>query len=269
MPLELPRSLSPSKVSSFCNCPLAFRYSVIDRMPEASSQATVKGTLVHRALERLFWFHDAGSRSQAVALTELDIAWEEMQSDEEMLSLELSAAEASELLDDGAELVTRYFDLEDPDSTRTIGVELMLEADIEGMLLRGIIDRLDLDESGELVIVDYKTGRAPSETREHGSLGGVHTYALLCERVFGRRPSKVRLLYLRDRLAIEAVPSAQSTRGTGIRTTAVWTAIRKACETEDFRPHPSALCNSCSFREFCPAVGGDPAAAVQLLATPA
>jgi putative RecB family exonuclease len=38
----------------------------------------------------------------------------------------------------------------------------------------------------------------------------------------------------------------------------VWTAIERACRDEDFRPHPSPLCNYCRFREFCPAYGGNP-----------
>ncbi len=257
MTLPLPRSLSPSKVSAFCSCPLAFRFSVIDRIPEPPSPAMVKGTLVHRALERLFWHHDRGGRSRAVAITELDRAWDEMQSDEEYLSLGQTETEDMEFLEDAAKLVGNYFDLEDPDDTVTIGVELMLEADLDGMLLRGIIDRLDVDTSGELVVVDYKTGRAPGETREQGRLSGVHTYALLCEKVLGRLPTRVKLLYLRDRLTIEAVPSSQSTRGTGIRTSAVWSAITRACESDDFRPSVSALCSYCSFRHLCPAVGGD------------
>jgi putative RecB family exonuclease len=257
MAFPLPRSLSPSKVSSFRSCPLAFRFSVIDRLPEPSSPATVKGTLVHRALERLFWEHDQGARSLPAALLQLEYAWVEIQTDEEFLSLELSEEEATDFLADAAELVRRYFELENPDEARAIGVELLLEAEFEGMLLRGIIDRLDVDESGDLVVVDYKTGRAPSQMQESGRLGPVHTYALLCERVLGRRPARVRLLYLRDRLAIETVPTEQSARGTGIRTNAVWTAINRACELEDFRPNPSGLCRYCSFRHLCPAVGGD------------
>src|SRR4029450_11291302 len=53
MAFEVPRSLSPSKVSSFTDCALAFRFSVIDRLPQAPSVAATKGTLVHAALERL------------------------------------------------------------------------------------------------------------------------------------------------------------------------------------------------------------------------
>ena len=54
MALELPDSLSPSKVSTFTDCALAFRFSGIDRLPEPPSVPATKGTLVHAALERLF-----------------------------------------------------------------------------------------------------------------------------------------------------------------------------------------------------------------------
>jgi putative RecB family exonuclease len=42
---------------------------------------------------------------------------------------------------------------------------------------------------------------------------------------------------------------------------AIWQAVHRACEREDFRPNPGPLCEWCSFKEFCPAFGGDPAAA--------
>ena len=54
MALPLPTSLSPSKVASFKDCALAFRFSAIDRLYEAPSPWAAKGTLVHRALELLY-----------------------------------------------------------------------------------------------------------------------------------------------------------------------------------------------------------------------
>jgi len=141
---------------------------------------------------------------------------------------------------------------------------LTLEADVGGLRLRGIIDRLDLTPDGELVVVDYKTGRVPSQTQEQQRLAGVQFYALLCEQVLGRRPACVRLLYLKEPLVIETKPSEQAIRGTRQRTTAVWTAIERACVTEDFRPKASPLCNWCSFRALCPLYGGDPTLAAEM-----
>jgi len=95
-----------------------------------------------------------------------------------------------------------------------------------------------------------------------GCEGGVHFYALMCERLFGRRPTKVQLIYLGAHpQIIETVPTAQSITGVERKLTAIWAAVERACEREDFRPKPSALCNWCSFKEWCPAFGGDPALA--------
>ncbi|MEZ5298067.1 MAG: PD-(D/E)XK nuclease family protein [Ilumatobacteraceae bacterium] len=53
-----------------------------------------------------------------------------------------------------------------PRTIREIGLELKLEAPVGDLTLQGIIDRLELDADGELVVTDYKTGRAPSPNWE-------------------------------------------------------------------------------------------------------
>jgi putative RecB family exonuclease len=259
MALPLPRSLSPSKVSKFTSCPLSFRYAHIDRYPEPPSVHMVKGTVVHSALENLFWDHPAGQRTEAAAIDALEQAWATLRDDpeSEYAALNLTPGGDAAFIDEARKLVHNYFVLEDPDQVHAVGVELMLEADIAGVRVRGIIDRLDLRPDGSLVVIDYKTGRAPGERYERGNLVGVHVYAMLCEQVLGQAPAEVRLLHLREPIAITAVPTEQSLRGQARRTGAVWQAIERACATEDFRPHPSALCGHCAFRSMCPAVGGE------------
>jgi len=258
MVLSPPRSLSPSKVSSFTNCPLAFRLAYIDRLPEPPSPPAVKGTLVHSALEGLIWNHPAGSRTRAAAMAELETAWLELRSDREFEGLALTEAQSSAFRADAEVLVGNYFELEDPDRVQAIAVELGLEADVGHLRLRGIIDRLDLTDGGDLVVVDYKTGKAPSARFEQAKLTGVHIYALLCERVLGRAPVEVRLLHLRDPLVISAVPSEQTIRGQSRRTVAVSQAIDQACARGEFRPRASPLCRYCNFQSMCPVYGGEP-----------
>ena len=256
MVLPLPTSLSPSKVSSFTDCALAFRFSAIDHLPEPPSLAATRGTLVHAALERLFTL-DPGDRTKAAAAECLAAAFAELQAHPELVGLELDDAAAATFYGEAEGLLEKYFRLEDPTTIVPIGIELKLEVELGGVRLRGIIDRLELDADGELVVTDYKTGRAPGERQEQQRLAGVAFYSLLCERVFGRRPARVQLLYLADPVAIIATPTDRSTRGVERKLAAVWTAVERACEREDFRPNPSRLCDWCGFKAYCPSFGGD------------
>jgi putative RecB family exonuclease len=263
MSLQLPSSLSPSKVSTFKDCALAFRFSAIDRVPEPPSMPATKGSLVHRALELLFCAH-APDRTRQFAHECLAAAIAEFESNPEFTGLGLDDAQRAAFHDDAAVMVDRYFLLEDPTAITPIGIELRLEAELGSLLLRGIIDRLELDADGGLVVTDYKTGKVPSEAQEMTRLGGVHFYAYLCERLFGRRPSKVRLVYLgQNPQVIIATPTEQSTAGLAKKVTAIWTAVERACERDNFQPRPSALCNWCSFKAYCPAFGGDPQLAAE------
>jgi putative RecB family exonuclease len=210
---------------------------------------------VHAALEGLFWNHEASDRTEAAGAHELARAWSALASDPEFVALGLGADDAASFLADAQKLLDNYFRLEDPRTVHTIGVELGVEFEQEGMRLRGIIDRLDIGPDGALTVVDYKTGRAPSERYEHGRMGGVQTYALLCEQLLGRAPAEVRLLHLRDPLSISAFPTPQTLRGQQRRTAAVWGAIERACVKEDFRPNVGPLCRFCHFKTSCPAFG--------------
>jgi putative RecB family exonuclease len=256
MALPLPLSLSPSKVSSFTDCGLAFRFSAIDRLPEPPSVAATRGTLVHAALERLFCL-EPHERTYERSLVCLEDAAAELRAHPEFSGLELDAEAEATFLDEARSLLERYFRLEDPTTITPIGIELKLEVEVGGVRLRGIIDRLELDADGELIVTDYKTGRAPGERQEQQRLAGVAFYSLLCERLFGRRPAKVQLLYLADPLAIISTPTDRSTRGVERKLAAIWMAVERACEREDFRPNPSRLCDWCAFKAYCPSFGGD------------
>jgi putative RecB family exonuclease len=261
MAFPLPTSLSPSKVASFKDCALAFRFSAIDRVPEPPTIWTAKGTLVHRALELLFEL-EPHQRTIEAALDCLSTATPEVLGNDEYKELTFATAEEEAAFHADSELlVHKYFRLEDPTKIRPIGLEMKLEVDVGSLRMRGIIDRLDEDEHGNLIVVDYKTGKVPRINHEASKLGGVHFYAFLCEKVLGRRPTQVQLLYLAEPLRIVTEPTDQSIRGLQIRTSAIWTAVEKACDREDFRPKPSRLCDWCSYKAWCPAFGGDPAMA--------
>jgi putative RecB family exonuclease len=263
--LPMPRSLSPSSMSTFTSCPLAFRFSYIERLPEPPSAPASKGTLVHLALQHLMWRPPA-DRTMENALADLERASAELAADPEFSELELSEEEWAAFNADAEVLLRRYFEMEDPREITVLGVELRVTAETaDGVVIRGIIDRLELDADGELVITDYKTGREPGEGWEQQSMAGIHIYSLLCERMFGRRPKSIQLLYLSKPERIVTHPSDQSVRGVEVKSGAVMKAVRTACVRSDFRPRTSALCNYCSFKEFCPAYGGDPAQAAPVM----
>jgi putative RecB family exonuclease len=297
MSLPLPGSLTPSKVTTFKECALAFRLSAIDKLPEPPSLQAFRGTVVHRALELLMWDEPQGGRTLPVAFGKLQRALDDLLESEEGAALALAGPELDDFVEEAHELLRNYFVLEDPNSVRVIGTELRLQADVglphgryhplgpdtgEGAVseeaanghnapttenpepggggtegsskplrLRGVIDRLELDEEGELVVTDYKTGKAPGLSQEQARLGGVHFYAFLCEHVLGRRPVKVQLFHLREPLAICSTPSEQSINGLERQATAIWAAIRRACMLEDFRPKPGRLCDWCGFHAYC------------------
>jgi putative RecB family exonuclease len=106
--LAVPTSLSPSKVSAFRDCALAFRLSAIDRLPEPPSAPAAKGTLVHRALELLLELPPA-ERTPDASRALLPQAETDVLDGEEYAELPLTPDERTAFVAQAGDLLEKYF----------------------------------------------------------------------------------------------------------------------------------------------------------------
>jgi putative RecB family exonuclease len=255
-------TLSPSRAGDFMTCPLLYRFRVIDRIPERPSPAAVRGTLVHAVLERLYDIPAAG-RTPAAALELLGPEWDRLLAEEPELATLFDGADdeaaRAEWLAEARTMVERYFALEDPRRLEPASRELYVETVLDsGLQLRGYIDRLDVAPTGEVRVVDYKTGRAPSADFEARALFQMKFYALVLWRLRGTVPRLLQLMYLGNGEVLRYSPDEADLRATERKVDALWQAIRRAMDSGEWRPRKSRLCDWCDHQQRCPSFGGQP-----------
>ena len=252
-------SLSPSRAGDFMTCPLLFRFRTIDRLPQAPSSAATRGTVVHSVLERLFEL-DPEQRTPEQAKSLLRPEWEALVAVEpEVATLFADETELAAWLVSAEELLTGYFTLEDPRRVLVAEREQFVEVVLPGGLrLRGIVDRLDEAPGGALRVVDYKTGRSPGEAFEGKALFQMKFYALVLWRTRGTIPALLQLMYLGDREILRYSPDEGDLLAVERKLLALWEAIEKATQLQDFRPRKSRLCDWCDHQALCPEFGGTP-----------
>ncbi|MGA5562145.1 RecB family exonuclease [Streptomyces platensis] len=257
-----PVALSPSRASDFMQCPLLYRFRVIDRLPEKPSAAATRGTVVHAVLERLF-DAPAAERTAAGARAMVPGEWEKLLAKRpELAELFAGDAEGERLagwLAEAEALVERWFSLEDPTRLEPADRELYVETVLEsGLQLRGFIDRVDVAPTGEVRIVDYKTGKAPRPQFAEGALFQMKFYALVVWRLRGVVPRRLQLVYLGSGDVVTYDPDEADLRGVERKLLALWEAIQLATVSGDWRPRPTKLCGWCDHQAHCPEFGGTP-----------
>jgi putative RecB family exonuclease len=270
LPMPVVGSLSPSRASDFKTCPLLYRFRCIDRIPERPTLDKLRGTVVHAVLDRLFDL-PAERRTYPAAAALVEPEWLRLvEAEPEVTRLFAVAATAGAEGDGGGagladwlasarSLLAGYFALEDPRRLEPAAREQLVEVMLQGgVLLRGYVDRLDVAPTGEIRVVDYKTGGIPREAFEVRALFQLKFYALVLWRTRGTVPRQLRLMYLGDRDTLTYVPEADELARFERTLLAIWRAIERATATGDFRASPSRLCDWCDHRAICPAYGGTP-----------
>jgi putative RecB family exonuclease len=253
-------TLSPSRAADFKTCPLLYRFRSVDKIPQRPTPDKARGTLVHAVLDRLFDL-PAADRTYERAAALVGPEWATLAGAEPEMAALFAERDLAEWLDSARRMIAGYFALEDPSRLEPAARERLVEAvldigDPTPLGLRGYVDRLDIAPTGEVRVVDYKTGAIPRVAYEAKALFQLKFYALVLWRTQGTVPHQLKLMYLADRDTLTYRPDAAELERFERTLVAVWRAIERAVITRDFRANPSRLCGWCDYQALCPPHGG-------------
>lgn len=243
---------SPSRLLAWLDCPRRYRMQYLDRpRPPARPQRahTSVGIATHNVL-RDFWDLPASQRTPTGVAELVRTSW----IDVGFRDPEQSAAWRMRV----REAVVSYLRGIDRDR-QPVGLERNVSLKTESVAVSGRVDRLD-DRDGELVVVDYKTGRqVPTDDDARTSLP-MALYAAATARVFRRPCTRVELHHVPSGTVAAHEHTPESIQRKVAEAESIASDLRRAdtdyarvgVESTRFAPRPSSLCSWCDFRAHCP-----------------
>jgi putative RecB family exonuclease len=245
--------LSFSRIDTYRTCPRQFRYAYLDRLPGVPSPHLSFGSSIHAALEAFYDRKLPACPSEEELLGALYARWDTTG------FRDLPREEQLAYYRHAQDVLRRFHRRAAPTYRLPVATEAWFELPIgyEAVVV-GSIDRVDVDDAGDLHVIDYKTNRkAKPRERVAGSLQ-LAIYALACRHLYGTLPATVALDFVvpglvvsvtRDELDLDRARQAILDTAAAVR-------------AERYEPVPNRLCDWCDFRAICPAWEGDPEAAL-------
>ena len=253
-----PLALSPSRCGDYLQCPLLFRFRALDRLPEPKTVAQVKGTLVHAVLEEMHKL-PREQRLYPAAVKQLKPTWADMcAKDKDLLEL-VPEEELYDFLVECRSLLRGYFEMENPQGFDAYATEMYVDTVLpNGVPVRGFIDRVDVAPTGQVRVVDYKTGKKPLPRYSDQAKFQMRFYALVYWRLYGRIPDQLRLMYLKVMDSMFLAPSKEELEYFERDLADLWAKIQADIEAGQFKTKTSKLCGWCPHQSLCPEFGGNP-----------
>ena len=233
---------------------MKYKFSKIDKIPEPPTWFTHLGTFVHEVLEH-FYQLDASERTVDTVRATATSRWQESDWEAQVLALIKPMGSIADFKKAAFECMTNLWIIEDPQQTELTGMEHEVLANIDGVELKGYIDRFIIGDDGNVIISDYKTGAIPNPRfkSEDDKFFQLLVYALMLQEADQEETSKLQLLYLKHsenhEMIVTPVRLAVA-RGVIVETKEL---IDKACETGEFACNTSKLCDWCFHKSYCPA----------------
>lgn len=267
---------TPSKLASYTDCPRRYRYSYVDRPAPPKGPAWAHNSLgvsVHTALRNWYGLPPQRRRPEALS-TLLRATWvRDGYRDEEQERAVFRIA---------LQWLESYVDTLSPQD-EPVGVERVVAVKTAVLAFNGRADRIDSrpgPDGPELVIVDYKTGRAGLTADDARGSQALALYAYAAQRVFRQPCRRVELHHLPTGTVAAHEHTEESLARHVARAEAtardIAAAERAVAEGGDpdqaFPVAPSPWCSWCDFRRICPAgaeaTAKEPWAAVERLLEP-
>jgi putative RecB family exonuclease len=243
---------SPSRLLAWLDCPRRYRMQYLDRprpAPRPQRAHTSIGVATHNAL-RDFWDLPPAARTPIAVEGLVRQSWIDVGFRDPEQSADWRVRTT--------ERVTAY--LRGIDRNRQpLGVERTVSLRTPSLAVTGRVDRLD-DRDGELVVVDYKTGRARLTDDDARTSLPLALYAVAAAGMFRRPCVRVELHHLSTGEVLAHEHTPESLQRKVVEAESIASDLRRVdadfadqgVGSKLFGPRVSPICMWCDFRAHCP-----------------
>jgi superfamily I DNA/RNA helicase/RecB family exonuclease len=247
-PTDRPVDLSGSAASAFMQCPRAWFLDREAKAAEATSSSQGFGSIVHALAEAVV----VGELEPDidVIIERLDAVWHLLPYDAKWQAARDHAEARSAL--------QRFLAQHIAAGRECVGAEVSFSVPIgEDTVIRGRADRIEIDDSGRVVVVDLKTSKSPPTDERLKTDPQLAVYQLATENggfeQWSTTPGGAELWQLRrevrGKLKVQQQPALEP--GDPWATDMI-TGIAAEIRAESFPARPNERCGNCRFRTSCP-----------------
>ncbi len=196
------RPLSYSQISLYRACPLCYKLQYIDGLKPKDKWYFSFGKTMHTCAEYFFKVRVPPPPSLDELMEFYEANWLSEGYD--------SAEEEDRHKAYGRQILAEFWNIHHSNFRVPIATEKMFYIDIEGVKLRGYIDRVDKLESGGLSIVDYKTNRELFSREALETDLQLTLYQLAVGQIWHLPVEKLTLYHLRSNTPCDCQPRSEA-----------------------------------------------------------
>jgi len=184
------KPLSYTQINLYQSCPLCYRLQYIDGLKPKDKWYFSFGNTLHLCAEHFF-------KVKVPPPPSLDKLFK-FYEDNWLSEGYESAEEEAKYKDYGRQILSEFWEIHSADFRVPVAVERLFYVDIEGIKLRGYIDRVDKLDSGGLSIVDYKTNQELFTREDLETNLQLTLYQLAAEQTWQLPVERLTLYHLRS-----------------------------------------------------------------------
>ena len=232
--------LSYSHISTYETCPLSYKLQYIDRVEPKARWYFSFGDTLHQCAEYFF----KAKLPSYPTLEEFLSFYESKWKSEGWASIEDETAHLAL----GEQILRDFWEIHSRDFKVPLATEKRFVVDVQGVKLRGYIDRLDKLPTGGLAIVDYKSNQELFTIDYVENFFQLTLYQLACEQMWNMPIEKLTLYHLRSNTPVSCGPRSREKLDEAVRTIV---SVAENITTGRFPATENPFC-PCQFSEHCP-----------------
>jgi DNA helicase-2/ATP-dependent DNA helicase PcrA len=235
--------LSASALETYETCPQKFLFSHYLKIPTGPQPALTFGNVMHQCVRRYFELRRKGKVAFEDLRAHFDEIWKSAGFEDEYQEQAYRKA--------GLEQLRGFVDRHASVTSLPLASEAHFTLDLGEVILEGRIDQINPLPGGSVELVDYKTGRPPSQRDADKSLQ-LSVYALAARDQMHLNPTRLTFYSLTSNEPVRTVRTPKELQLLVGSIRQVAAQIR----TQAFPAKPGFACKFCDYELICPAHEG-------------